>query len=97
MAGEETVREWAGRKRITEPKIDESVTRFYRGLILQGIWLGWLDLNQRMTESESDTLQPAQGATAKKRNGFFCGAPRALTETDPIPNAPGAVRWQRTE
>ena len=30
--------------------------RFYRGLFCKENWLGWLDLNQRMTESESVAL-----------------------------------------
>ena len=42
--------------RITDCENYESVTRFYRGLKQKGIWLGWLDLNQRMTESESVAL-----------------------------------------
>jgi hypothetical protein len=39
--------------RRTDLKIYESVSRCYRRLKREEKWLGWLDLNQRMTESES--------------------------------------------
>ncbi len=60
--------------------------RFSEGLICKEIWLGWLDLNQRMTESESSGSWLGRRGKLKKANYFFEVISAELTETDPIRN-----------